>query len=135
MVSRVVLSIVLLVVAAAGYAIHRRLRISRLARRSALDPVLKDIRRGIPTILYFTTPTCMTCRYAQEPAIEQLKEELGERVNVVKVDATEDVDAARRWKVRTVPATYVLDSSGKPVRANDGATDAGRLRAQLASLS
>ena len=50
-------------------------------------------------------------------------------------DAAEDRDAADRWKIRTVPTTYVLDAAGVPVEMNQGAADAPRLRAQVAAAS
>ena len=135
MLIRLVLAILLLAVGAAGVALLQRLRLSKVAKTAGADPLLSNLRAGLPTILYFTTPDCMTCKYAQGPALEQLQNEVGDAVNIVKVDATEDVDAARRWKIQTVPTTYVLDASLKPVEVNQGAADVSRLRAQLASAS
>ena len=135
MLIRLVLAVLLLAVGAAGVALLQRLRLSKVAKTAGADPLLSNLRAGLPTILYFTTPDCMTCKYAQGPALEQLQNEVGDAVNIVKVDATEDVDAARRWKIQTVPTTYVLDASLKPVEVNQGAADVSRLRAQLASAS
>ena len=60
---------------------------------------------------------------------------MGDTVNIVKVNATEDYDAARRWKVHTIPTTYVLDGFGKPVDVNQGTADIGRLRTQIRAAS
>ena len=135
MLMRLALSALLLIVGTAGFFTLKKIRLSRAARVANTDPLLESVRPGLPTILYFTTPDCMTCKYAQGPALELLKHELGETINIVKVDAAEDRDAADRWKIRTVPTTYVLDAAGVPVEVNQGAADAPRLRAQVAAAS
>lgn len=135
MLMRLALSAVLLIAGTVGFVALKKIRLSKAAHMAGTDPLLESTLIGVPTILYFTTQDCMTCKYAQGPALEQLKSELGENINIVKVDAAEDRDAADRWKIRTVPTTYVLDSAGVPVEVNQGATETSRLRAQVASAS
>ncbi len=118
---------------AAAVLVARRTRLKSAAGVAASDPVLSATRRGVPTILYFTSPICSSCKYAQEPALEMLRAELGEQVQIVTVDTTVDHETAGRWHVHTVPTTYVLDAHGTPVRVNAGVTDAPSLRKQLQS--
>jgi thioredoxin 1 len=135
MVLRLIIAIVLLASGAAGFALMQRIRLVRLSKKTGQDPILSNTLPGIPTLLYFTTPACVSCKYAQEPVMEKLKNEMGDTVNIVKVNATEDYDAARRWKVHTIPTIYVLDGSGKPVDINQGTADIGLLKTQIRAAS
>ena len=85
-------------------------------------------------MLYFTTPTCAPCKYAQRPALSKLQTQLGEAVQVIQVDATEDPDAATRWGVQTVPTTYILDGAGKPLHVNHGVADVNKLTTQVQAV-
>ena len=117
-----------------AYCMTRKYLLWRATKQAPSDPLLTEARRNIPTILYFTTPTCMPCKYAQRPALEQLQQEMGEAVQAIQVDATENPDAASRWQVQTVPTTFVLDVAGTPKRVNHGVADVNTLRQQLAAV-
>ncbi len=131
MIERAIVAIVLLVVGTLIY----RLMIARQMRRTtaiaAADPLLNGRRLGVPAIVYFTTPTCVPCRTQQTPALSRLQEALGERVQVIRVDATEDPAAADRWGVLTAPTTFVLDGSGRTLAVNHGVADFDKLIGQL----
>ena len=86
---------------------------------------------GSPSILYFTTPDCAPCKTVQRPALERVKNVLGERLQVVEVDAYEHPDLAKKWGVLSVPTTFILDSRGTPQHVNHGATAAEKLIKQL----
>ncbi len=131
MVERLVLTFILLAVGITAYAAFRRLNLRRVAASVPTDPILSDIRPGVPTIVYFTTPGCIPCQTQQQPALAKLKTELGEGVQVVKVDAAEDPDAADRWGVFSAPTTFILDTHGQPLEVNHGVADAAKLRRQI----
>ena len=95
------------------------------------DPLLRGIKSGVPTIVYFTTPTCVPCKTQQAPALNRLREELGDSVQVVQVDATEHPDDATRWGVLSVPTTFVIDGSGTTLAVNHGVAPTEKLRQQL----
>ena len=116
---------------AAGYVGLRRLQVIWLARSSGTDPLLTPLRGGVPAIVYFTSPYCAPCRSTQRPAIERLQVEMGEALQVIEVDATQDVDAANRWGVLSVPTTFVLDGRGIPREVNHGVAGMDRLKLQL----
>lgn len=47
--------------------------------------------------------------------LRQLQAEMGAGgLHIVRVDATEDVEAADRWGVYSVPTVFVLDSKHQP---------------------
>ncbi len=121
------------VLAAAGLIIYRlytRRHVQRVAS-APRDLLLHGLREGVPTIVYFTTPQCMPCKTQQLPALQTLQTELGERLQVVRVDATEQPEAAERWGVFSVPTTFVLDRQGQAREVNYGVADAAKLRRQL----
>jgi thioredoxin-like negative regulator of GroEL len=110
-----------------------KLRLSLLRRWADSDRHLGglELRQGVPAILYFTTPDCAPCRTVQGPAIEELREQLGERLQVIKIDASEQMALADYWGVLSVPTTFIIDAQGRPRHVNNGVTPAVRLRQQL----
>jgi thioredoxin-like negative regulator of GroEL len=110
-----------------------KLRLSVLGRRAQSGSHLGglELRPGVPAILYFTTPDCAPCRTVQGPAIEELGEQLGDRLQVVKIDASEQMALADYWGVLSVPTTFIIDAEGQPRHVNNGVTPAVRLRQQL----
>ena len=95
------------------------------SRRSPLG------RSQTPVILYFTTPDCAPCKTIQRPALDKVKAAVGDRMDVVEVNAYEKPDLARQWGVLSVPTTFILDANGSPRHVNHGATPASKLLKQL----
>lgn len=119
---------------AVGVALYRLLTARQLQQAEATiptDPLLADLQPGAATIVYFTTPTCAPCRLQQTPTLQRLQQEMGESLRVIRVDATEDPDAASRWSVFSVPTTFVLDQRGQPRRVYNGVVDAETLKREL----
>ena len=58
----------------------------------------------------FHASWCGPCR-AMLPVLDEIKEELGERVHIVKIDVDEETDLAVRMKVMGVP-TFMLFHKG-----------------------
>ena len=120
----------------AGFAVYNYVKHQQIRRtgelRALRDPILESIKEGIPAIVYFTTPQCIPCQTIQRPALATVERELG--VQVVKIDATEDPDAAERWGVMSVPTTFILDSAGRTRDVNNGVADANKLKRQLAAI-
>ena len=90
--------------------------------------------RGVPAILYFTTPDCTACKTVQRPALNRLKERLGDRLQVVEIDAQAQPDLASRWGVLSVPTTFIIDESGQLRHVNHGATRVDKLLHQVENL-
>lgn len=104
----------------------------RRARGQARD--LPDLRPHQPALVYFTTPTCAPCKTVQWPAIQQVRGQLGERFQVVEIDAAAQPDLARRWGVLSVPTTFVLDAHGKARYVNNGIARADKLLKQIQAV-
>ncbi len=132
MIERLGIAIGLFIVGAVIFSVYRHYTLRRAAANVATDPLLHKLKPGVPAIIYFTTPDCIPCRVQQQPALQQLVEELGEdRVQIVKVDATVETETASRWGVMTAPTLFILDTNGQPRQVYYGVTDAEKLKQQL----
>lgn len=133
MIERLLVLIALTIVAVLGYAAVSHWQIGR-ARSPGAEPLLAELRPGIPAIVYFASPFCGPCAAQQRPAIDRVLRELGGRVQVVEVDTTEQPDTATRWGVMTLPTTFILDRWGRPRQVNNGVAGPDKLKQQLQSL-
>lgn len=61
-------------------------------------------------LIDFYTPTCPPCR-AMAPTLEQIATEQGDKLKVVKVDASTESELASEFGITAVP-TFVLLSEG-----------------------
>lgn len=115
------------------YLASTRFRLFVLRRRAkgSNKAGLEELRVGVPAILYFTTPDCAPCRTVQGPAIEELRAQFGDRLQIIRVDASQRIDLANYWGVLSVPTTFIIDAQGQPRHVNNGVTLAARLRQQL----
>jgi thiol-disulfide isomerase/thioredoxin len=118
-----------------GWALWAVLNRSALKRAGVQLPILPGYRSGRPAILYFTTPTCAPCRTVQRPALEALKQRLGEGLQVLEVDASRRTDLADAWGVLSVPTTFVIDAGGRPRHVNHGVATTEKLFDQLKEIA
>lgn len=107
---------------------------TRLVLTRAAGAAQRVTPSGRPSLLYFTTPECAPCRTVQRPAIHKIKLTLGDRLDVVEINAAERPEVARAWGVLSVPTTFILDASGKPLHVNHGVTSAEKLMRQIESV-
>lgn len=128
MLERAMIALALL---ALGYVFIRLVQQWQLKRVTPADPLLAGLALDRPTIIYFTTPGCMTCKTAQQPALQRLQRALAGGLQIVQIDASQQPDVAHRWGVQTAPTTFVLDHTGQLVAVNNGLADEALLRKQL----
>lgn len=95
---------------------------------------LFDALPNKPVIVYFTTPDCAPCKTIQRPALDQIKTLLGEKLQVIEIDAYERPDLAKSWGVMSVPTTFLLDARGEARYVNNGVTRAEKLMEQIQTL-
>ncbi len=132
MIERTLFVGVLIVVGFVLYRLYTRHQIWRATYNIAYDPLLRGGKQGVPTILYFTTPTCAPCRLQQTPVLDQLQRELDdEHLRLIRVDATENPDAADRWGVFSVPTLFVLNAEGQPRSVFNGVVGLEKLKQEL----
>jgi len=87
-----------------------------------------------PVLVYFTTPDCVPCKTVQRPAIDRVSNLLGEKLEVVEIDAIEQPHLAKAWGVMSVPTTFVLDAHGEARYVNNGVARAEKLLEQIQTL-
>lgn len=131
MIERLILAAVLLLAGYASYQLTARRQIKRVAGQVSFDPLLMNLAPGIPAIVYFTTPTCAPCRLQQTPNLVRLQDEMGSQVQIIRVDASENPEAASRWGVFSVPTTFVLDRHGIPHSVHNGVVGTEQLKREL----
>lgn len=127
-------SVVALVVVSLGIGFYGLL--SHLVLRRAKNKLweLEGARRGVPAILYFTTPLCGPCHTVQDPIIESLAAAYGRALQVIRVDATAQPDVADRWRVLSAPTLFVFDARGVARFLNNGITPKSQLERQLQAI-
>ena len=116
--------------AAAYWFVNQRL----LARaRKNFSTLFKKLPNK-PVIVYFTTPDCVPCKTVQRPALDQVRSLLGEKLQVIEIDASERPDLAQRWGVMSVPTTFLLDARGEARYVNNGVARVEKLMEQVQTL-
>jgi len=120
-----------LTIAGVGVGVYGLANRYVLSRASEKYRGLESFRLGISAILYFTSPTCVPCKTTQRPAIQKVKEQLGEEIQVIEIDASQRTDLADYWGVLSVPTTFVIDPKGQPRHINHGVTLASKLLHQI----
>lgn len=132
MFSRFLLTILIIV---GVYVTYRLLWRYFLQKRASQGIELNQYRKGRPAILYFTTPGCVPCRTIQRPALKLVKAKLGERIQIIEIDALSQPNLADRWGVLSVPTTFIIDEQGRPRGVNSGIVKAEKLIKQLETYS
>jgi thiol-disulfide isomerase/thioredoxin len=102
-----------------------------LSRATNKVKKFEDYQTGHAAIVYFTTPTCAPCKTVQRPAIDSVKKKLGERLQIIEVDASQQPGLAQDWGVLSVPTTFIIDTAGNPRHVNHGIASAEKLTHQL----
>jgi thioredoxin 1 len=84
-----------------------------------------------PVLVDFWAEWCGPCKMIG-PSLEELSEELGEKVTIAKLNIDENPDAPGRYGVRGIP-TMILFKGGAPAATKVGAAPKGQLKAWLES--
>ena len=82
-----------------------------------------------PVLVDFWAEWCGPCRMIG-PALEEISDELGEKVTIAKINIDENPDAPGRYGVRGIP-TMILFRDGKEADRVSGAMSASQIDAWL----
>jgi len=82
-----------------------------------------------PVLVDFWAEWCGPCRMIA-PSLEELSVELGDQVNIVKLNIDENPEAPGRYGVRGIP-TMILFRNGAPAATKIGAEPKSRIKEWL----
>ena len=84
-----------------------------------------------PVLVDFWAEWCGPCKMIG-PSLEEISEELGDQVTIVKMDIMESTDTPAKFGVQSIPL-MVLFKNGEPVAQKLGAAPKSQLKAWLES--
>ena len=87
------------------------------------------IAQSKPTLVDFWATWCGPCKM-QAPILEDVKQRVGEKANVVKIDIDKNSALAARYHVQSIP-TLILFRNGEPVWRAVGLQQADLLESKL----
>ncbi len=87
------------------------------------------VKSDIPTLVDFYATWCGPCQ-AMMPVLDQLKDRMGSKVRILKIDVDKNMDIAEKFKVRGVP-TFVLFKKGEIQWKQSGGMDIRTLEAKI----
>ena len=96
---------------------------------SFADDVLNSDK---PVLVDFWADWCGPCKMIA-PALEEISEELADKVTIAKVDIMENTDIAAKFGVQSIPL-MVLFKDGQPVAQKLGAAPKSQLKGWLESV-
>lgn len=94
-----------------------------------MDEFNKMIGGDKPTLVDFFATWCGPCK-AQGPILEDVKNRVGDKANIVKVDIDKNQELAARYNVRSVP-TLIVFRGGEAIWREAGLHDAETLVRKL----
>ena len=84
-----------------------------------------------PVLVDFWAEWCGPCKMIG-PSLEEISEELGDKVSIVKMDIMESTDTPAKFGVQSIPL-MMLFKNGAPVAQKLGAAPKSQLKAWLES--
>jgi thioredoxin 1 len=69
------------------------------------------IKSDTLTLVDFYAPWCGPCK-TMMPVLDQLKEKMGVKINILKVDVDKNAEAAQKYRIMGVP-TFILFRKGE----------------------
>ena len=96
---------------------------------SFADDVLNSDK---PVLVDFWAEWCGPCKMIA-PALEEISEELADKVTIAKVDIMDSTDTAAKFGVQSIPL-MVLFKNGEPVAQKLGAAPKSQLKGWLESV-
>ena len=104
-----------------------------MATRAVTDATFAAdvLQSDTPVLVDFWAEWCGPCKMIG-PSLEEISEELSDKVRIVKMDIMESTDTPAKFGVQSIPL-MVLFKNGEPVAQKLGAAPKSQLKAWLES--
>ena len=89
------------------------------------------VKSDVPTLVDFHATWCGPCKM-MAPVLDQLKDQMGSKVRVLKIDVDKNQEVAEKFKIRGVP-TFIFFKSGEILWRQSGVIDLNKLRSMIQS--
>ena len=83
-----------------------------------MSSFLEIINKDIPVLIDFYADWCGPCKH-MGPVLKQVKDALGEKVFIFKIDVDKNQSLSNKYQVRGVP-TFILFKKGKQLWRQSG---------------
>jgi thioredoxin 1 len=83
--------------------------------KGKFDSIIHDIR---PVVIDFHALWCSPCKI-QSPILNEVANELGDRIRVIKIDIDQNSEIASRYNIKSVP-TLIMFKNGKQIWRQSG---------------
>ena len=105
-----------------------------MATKAVTDASFADdvLNSDKPVLVDFWADWCGPCKMIA-PALEEISDELGDKVTIAKVDIMENTDIASRFGVQSIPL-LLLFKDGQPVAQKLGAAPKSQLKGWIESV-
>lgn len=87
------------------------------------------IKSSTPTLVDFFATWCGPCKM-QAPILEQVKEKVGDKATIIKIDVDSNRELAARYRVQSIP-TLIMFKNGEPVWRGVGLQQASVLEGKI----
>jgi thioredoxin 1 len=98
--------------------------------RAAFDEIIHSDK---PVLIDFSADWCGPCRMLA-PVLEQLKQEMGEKLRIVKIDVDKNPAVSARYQIQGVP-TLMLFRQGQMLWRQSGLMSLQQLRQAVAQVA
>lgn len=89
------------------------------------------IKSDTPVLIDFYADWCGPCK-SLAPILKQVKEELGDKVKIIKIDVDKNQPLASKYQVRGVP-TMILFRNGQQIWRQSGVLPKEEIKKQITS--
>jgi thioredoxin 1 len=105
-----------------------------MATKTITDASFADdvLNASGPVLVDFWAEWCGPCKMIG-PALEEISDELGEKVTIAKLNIDDNPDAPGKYGVRGIP-TMILFKDGAPAETKVGAAPKSQLKGWLESV-